>query len=85
MSICYFIIILTFGYSGRVTNPSWAMSSAILSECGTVQLEFSSLSKHTGDPIFREKVYIYYIIFRLPSLCIPFTGGNVFLGYENVR
>lgn len=46
--------------TGRVSNPSWAGNSAILSECGTVQLEFSALSRHTGNREFREKAMRVY-------------------------
>jgi len=39
-------------------NYGWASSgSSILSEFGTLHLEFTYLSDITGDPIFKEKVY----------------------------
>jgi len=40
--------------SGHSKNPSWA-GGAILSEAGTLQLEFTYLSEHTHKPIYREK------------------------------
>lgn len=39
-------------------NYGWAASgSSILSEFGSIHLEFVYLSDVTGDPIFREKAY----------------------------
>lgn len=39
-------------------NYGWASSgSSILSEFGTLHLEFLYLSDITGDPIFKEKVF----------------------------
>ncbi|CAG7818316.1 unnamed protein product [Allacma fusca] len=44
--------------SGSSKNYGWAASgSSILSEFGTLHLEFTYLSDITGDPIFKEKVY----------------------------
>ncbi|ODM93687.1 Mannosyl-oligosaccharide alpha-1,2-mannosidase isoform A [Orchesella cincta] len=44
--------------SGSSKNYGWAASgSSILSEFGSLHLEFVYLSDVTGDPIFREKVY----------------------------
>ncbi|CAL8139896.1 unnamed protein product [Orchesella dallaii] len=45
-------------HSGSSKNYGWAASgSSILSEFGSLHLEFVYLSDVTGDPIFREKVY----------------------------
>jgi len=46
--------------TGHAMNPGWAQSSAILSETGTLQLEFSCLSKHTGDEKYRNKAMKVY-------------------------
>ena len=35
--------------SRQCTHPSWAQSSAILAEFGTIQLEYKYLAYHTGD------------------------------------
>ncbi|KAF7992379.1 hypothetical protein HCN44_001704 [Aphidius gifuensis] len=44
-------------YTGRSRNHGWASSGcSILSEIGTMHLEFSYLSDITGNPIFRKKV-----------------------------
>lgn len=44
--------------SGASKNYGWASSgSSILSEFGTLHLEFLYLSDITGDPIFKEKVF----------------------------
>jgi len=37
------------------SNPSWTGSSVVLSEMGTVQLEFRTLSYHTRDPTYDMK------------------------------
>lgn len=44
-------------YNGDSKNYAWASgSSSILSELGTLHLEFAYLSDVTGNPIYREKV-----------------------------
>ncbi|XP_034942519.1 mannosyl-oligosaccharide alpha-1,2-mannosidase IA [Chelonus insularis] len=44
-------------HTGAIRNYGWAGSScSILSEIGTMHLEFSYLSDITGNPVFREKV-----------------------------
>lgn len=40
--------------SGASSNPSWT-SGSILSELGTLQLEFRYLSRHTGNPVYEQK------------------------------
>ena len=43
--------------TGRCRNWGWASGgSSILSEFGTLHLEFTMLSKATGDPVYSEKV-----------------------------
>jgi mannosyl-oligosaccharide alpha-1,2-mannosidase len=42
--------------SGYASNPSWTGGSAILSEIGTLQLEFRHLSKASGAPQYGQKV-----------------------------
>ncbi|KAH3746007.1 mannosyl-oligosaccharide 1,2-alpha-mannosidase [Pelomyxa schiedti] len=37
------------------TNPSWSGGCSILSEVGTVQLEFTYLARHVNDPELEEK------------------------------
>jgi len=45
-------------YFQGAKNYGWASSgSSILSEFGTLHLEFVYLSDITGDPIFRDKVF----------------------------
>lgn len=46
--------------TGGVQNPSWTGGASILSEVGTVQLEFVYLSKKTGDSRFAEKALKVY-------------------------
>jgi mannosyl-oligosaccharide alpha-1,2-mannosidase len=41
--------------SGWAANPSWTGGSAILSELGTLQLEFRHLSKASGQPHYGRK------------------------------
>ncbi|ULU09145.1 hypothetical protein L3Y34_013923 [Caenorhabditis briggsae] len=41
--------------TGRVKTYSWASGKAILSEYGSIQLEFDYLSNLTGNPIFAQK------------------------------
>ena len=40
--------------SGKGRNPSWNTGSSILSELGSVQLEFKQLSKLTGEPHYDQ-------------------------------
>ena len=42
--------------SGHSSNPSWSGGASILSEVGTLQVEFKALSDRTGDPRYAEKV-----------------------------
>merc|ERR1711991_960092 len=42
--------------SGRAALPSWTGGKAILSEIGTLQLEYVYLAKHLGEPKYAEKV-----------------------------
>eukprot|EP01118_Nematostelium_gracile_P009339 TRINITY_DN3135_c0_g1_i2.p1 TRINITY_DN3135_c0_g1~~TRINITY_DN3135_c0_g1_i2.p1 ORF type:complete len:553 (-),score=112.58 TRINITY_DN3135_c0_g1_i2:19-1677(-) len=39
----------------KARNPSWSKSSSILSEYGSVQLEYRYLSKHIGNNIYEQK------------------------------
>jgi mannosyl-oligosaccharide alpha-1,2-mannosidase len=41
---------------GSSSNPGWTGGSSILSEVGTLQLEFKKLAQLTGKDIYREKV-----------------------------
>uniref|UniRef100_A0A1I7UZX4 alpha-1,2-Mannosidase n=1 Tax=Caenorhabditis tropicalis TaxID=1561998 RepID=A0A1I7UZX4_9PELO len=41
--------------TGRAKTYSWASGKAILSEYGSIQLEFDYLSNLTGNPVFAEK------------------------------
>eukprot|EP00668_Euglena_longa_P033937 GGOE01043613.1.p1 GENE.GGOE01043613.1~~GGOE01043613.1.p1 ORF type:complete len:525 (+),score=93.12 GGOE01043613.1:89-1663(+) len=41
--------------TGESGNPSWMSNRAALAEFGSVQLEFKTLSHHTGDPTYRKK------------------------------
>lgn len=40
--------------TGACTFPSWTGGAAILSEFGTIQLEFKYLTQHTGDPKYAD-------------------------------
>ncbi|CAG0884380.1 unnamed protein product [Cyprideis torosa] len=69
--------------SGGFRNYAWASgSSSILSEIGTLHLEFSYLSDITGNPVFREKVDVIRRILRdlekpnglYPNYVHPRTG-----------
>mmetsp|Transcript_14109 Transcript_14109/g.27850 ORF Transcript_14109/g.27850 Transcript_14109/m.27850 type:complete len:452 (-) Transcript_14109:11-1366(-) len=40
--------------SGHGSTPGWTGGAAILAEVATVQMEFSALSKHTGNPHYEE-------------------------------
>jgi len=42
--------------TGYANNPSWTGGASVLSEVGTIQLEFTYLSEKTGIPTYREKV-----------------------------
>eukprot|EP01120_Amphizonella_sp_Union-15-10_P009005 TRINITY_DN3329_c0_g1_i2.p1 TRINITY_DN3329_c0_g1~~TRINITY_DN3329_c0_g1_i2.p1 ORF type:complete len:414 (+),score=58.25 TRINITY_DN3329_c0_g1_i2:334-1575(+) len=44
-------------YSGLASFHDWAGSSSILSEIGTMQMEFAYLSHHTNKSIYAEKVF----------------------------
>jgi len=46
--------------SGGAHNPSWTGGASILSEVGTVQLEFSYLSHHTNNTIYADKAMRVY-------------------------
>jgi mannosyl-oligosaccharide alpha-1,2-mannosidase len=39
------------------SNPGWTNGASVLSEVGSVQLEFFYLTKVTGDDQFRQKVH----------------------------
>lgn len=41
--------------SGAARNPGWTSGASILSEVGTLQLEFAYLSHHLNRSIYREK------------------------------
>eukprot|EP01130_Rhizamoeba_saxonica_P005708 TRINITY_DN2267_c0_g1_i1.p1 TRINITY_DN2267_c0_g1~~TRINITY_DN2267_c0_g1_i1.p1 ORF type:complete len:601 (+),score=157.02 TRINITY_DN2267_c0_g1_i1:39-1841(+) len=41
--------------TGKSKPPGWTGGASILSEVGTLQLEFSTLSHHTNDPKYAEK------------------------------
>jgi len=41
--------------SGRAGNPGWSGGASVLSEVGTIQLEFKYLSHYTNRSIFQEK------------------------------
>jgi mannosyl-oligosaccharide alpha-1,2-mannosidase len=42
-------------HTGTVRNNNWHKSDSILSEIGTIQLEFKHLSHHSGNPIYAQK------------------------------
>jgi mannosyl-oligosaccharide alpha-1,2-mannosidase len=42
--------------SGAASNPGWTGGSSILSELGTLQVEFRYLSRATGNPTYARKV-----------------------------
>ncbi|CAJ0576983.1 unnamed protein product, partial [Mesorhabditis spiculigera] len=42
--------------TGESQNFGWASSMSILSEIGTLHLEFAELSRITGDPVYLQKV-----------------------------
>lgn len=42
-------------HTGAVRNNEWHKSDSILSEIGTIQLEFKHLSHHSGNPIYAQK------------------------------
>lgn len=41
--------------NGQGSTPGWTGGSAILAEVATIQMEFSTLSRYTGDKSFEEK------------------------------
>lgn len=55
--------------SGAAHNWGWASGGAsILSEFGTMQLEFEYLSKITGNPVFAEKIrHVMDYVVSLPK------------------
>jgi hypothetical protein len=55
--------------SGNAHNPSWTGGSSILSEVGTLQLEFNTLSQYTGNPVYKEKVRFARSFFVLSLNC----------------
>jgi len=78
--------------TGVSTNPTWSGGSGILSEMGTVQLEFTYLAHHTNKPIYKEKALkvfdilstiqknngLYSIYINIESL--TFSRNHVSLG-----
>mmetsp|Transcript_18905 Transcript_18905/g.31011 ORF Transcript_18905/g.31011 Transcript_18905/m.31011 type:complete len:661 (-) Transcript_18905:94-2076(-) len=54
---------------GRASGPSWSGGISTMSEVATVQLEFSHLSFHTGDPKYAEKANA--VIDILDKLNVP--------------
>lgn len=40
--------------SGHISNPAWTGGTCILSETGTMQMEFASITKHTGNKKYQE-------------------------------
>eukprot|EP01112_Ceratiomyxa_fruticulosa_P004351 TRINITY_DN1486_c0_g2_i10.p1 TRINITY_DN1486_c0_g2~~TRINITY_DN1486_c0_g2_i10.p1 ORF type:complete len:541 (-),score=118.09 TRINITY_DN1486_c0_g2_i10:163-1785(-) len=43
--------------NGHSSNPDWNGRSSVLSEAGTIQMEYAYLSQHTGNPEFRQKAF----------------------------
>ena len=43
--------------TGAARSPSWTGGASILSEIGTLQLEFLYLAYHTKNPSYAEKVF----------------------------
>ncbi len=55
------MMMMLFG-SGEQSSHQWTPEQcSILSEVGSMQLEFEYLSYATGDPIFAQKVSAVYI------------------------
>ena len=58
--------------SGRSSNPGWTGGAAILSEMGTLQLEFTYLAYHLGKPELALKAN--QVVRRLDALRKPAEG-----------
>jgi len=54
------------------TNAGWTGGASLIAEVGTVQLEFSYLSRATGDPVFAQKSQ--RVLDHLDSITKPHTG-----------
>uniref|UniRef100_A0A6B2L3X4 alpha-1,2-Mannosidase n=1 Tax=Arcella intermedia TaxID=1963864 RepID=A0A6B2L3X4_9EUKA len=50
--------------TGACSEPAWMISSAVLAEVGTLQLEFATLSHHTRNPVYLQKVSDIYNVLR---------------------
>jgi mannosyl-oligosaccharide alpha-1,2-mannosidase len=60
---CFFAYIRN-SFSGASKNWNWAAGGcSILSELGTMHLEFQYLSQLTGKDIYLQKVKIFYFLF----------------------
>lgn len=44
--------------TGAATNPSWSGMNSILSEFGTLSMEFYELTYHTGDQTYMDKIKV---------------------------
>ena len=67
----------------RHASSQWSGGNAALSEIGTIQLEFRTLSFHTKNPVYDQKVtHLMQIIeSRLPADALP----PVYLGARTLR
>eukprot|EP00741_Cyanophora_paradoxa_P023313 tig00000254_g22520.t1 len=63
--------------SGVAHSPAWAAGSATLAEVATVQLEFTQLSHHTGDPKYAKAANA--VIAHLERLNVPDGLYGMFL------
>jgi mannosyl-oligosaccharide alpha-1,2-mannosidase len=54
--------------SGYAVNPAWAGGSSILSEAGTVQLEYATLSRHTNNQEYGQKALkVFDVLDKTPN------------------
>lgn len=58
--------------SRHSNNPGWTGGASLIAEVGTVQLEFTYLSKHTGDDSYAKKSQ--RVLDHLDKMTKPRTG-----------
>lgn len=80
--------------TGQVANQGWSPKASILSEVGTIQLEYFALSRHTHDTIYRQKAQNVIDVLEGMNTAIPgllpiflttntapaFTTGRITMG-----
>ena len=63
--------------TGGHTVPSWLGGNLLLAEVGTSQMEFVSLSKHSGDPKFRQKALHVFDVLDREGGPVDADGGRM--------